>query len=84
MTSNRKGDDDVFDFHNVFFCLSYIIVSFCFVLGLYFKIVFFLIDEKRILGHLRGIVITYTVGVSISIFITYYLFQFVRFIQFYY
>lgn len=74
----------MFDFHNIFFCCIYVIVSFCFSLGLYFKFVFRIVDENKIMGRTACIATVYVVGIGISLYFTFYLFRFVQFIQLYY
>lgn len=74
----------MFDFHNPFFCIIYICISFLWILGSYLKIVYMITDEERLAKNNFKSIIVYIVGVLISIIISYFLFQFVRFIQFYY
>lgn len=74
----------MFDFHNTFFCIAYIVISFCWVLGLYFKIVFLLSDDEKMASQNIRMAAIYIIGILLSAAVAYYLFQFVRFIQFYY
>ena len=74
----------MFSFHSIIFCIIYLVNAFCFLLGLFFKIVFRIVDEKKIVNHNVKFAIVYISGIGISAFTTYYLFQFVYFVQQYY
>ena len=74
----------MFSFHSIIFCIIYLVTAFCFLLGLFFKIVFRIVDEKKIVSHNVKFAIVYISGIGISAFTAYYLFQFVYFVQQYY
>lgn len=74
----------MFDFHSNIFCSIYVIISFCCCISWYFKILFCIADENKVMSNKKAVALAYGVGILFSAFASYYLFQLVRFIQFYY
>lgn len=74
----------MFDFHNTIFCCIYVIISFCCCMSWYFKILFWVADENRVMSNTKSVALVYGVGILVSAIASYLLFQFVRFMQFYY
>lgn len=74
----------MFDFHNIWFSIVYIGVSYMCFLGFYFGVLFKVVNEKKIFKKRSRIAIMYTLGFFLSGVFTYYLFEVVRFMQYMY